>query len=51
MELKVASPAATLRVDSRLDRFHDLVGRAWSAAERLGVQPDPTTRANLQSLG
>lgn len=51
MELKVASPAATLRVDSRLDRFHDLVGRAWSAASRLGVQPDPTTRANLESLG
>ena len=32
MELKLASPAATLRVDSRLERFNELVGRAWSAA-------------------
>ena len=51
MELKVASPAATLRVDSRLERFDELVGRAWSAASRCGVEPDLTTRANLESLG
>ena len=51
MELKVASPAATLRVDSRLERFNELVGRAWSAASRCGVEPDPTTSANLEALG
>ena len=51
MELKLASPAATLRVDSRLERFNELVGRAWSAASRCGVEPDPTTRANLEALG
>ena len=51
MELKVASPSTTLRVDSRLERFNDLVGRAWSAASRCGVEPDPTTRANLEALG
>ena len=51
MELKLASPAATLRVDSRLERFNELVGRAWSAASRCSVEPDPTTRANLESLG
>ena len=51
MELKVASPAATLRVDSRLERFNELVGRAWSAASRRGIEPDPTTRANLEALG
>ena len=51
MELKLASPAATLRVDSRLERFDELVGRAWSAASRCGVEPDPTTRANLEALG
>ncbi len=51
MELKVASPAATLRVDSRLERFNELVGRAWSAASRRGVRLDPTTRANLEALG
>ena len=51
MELKVASPAATLRVDSRLERFHELVDRAWSAASHCGVEPDPTTRANLEALG
>ena len=51
MELKVASPAATLRVDSRLERFPELVGRAWSAASRRGLEPDPATRANLEALG
>ena len=51
MELKVASPAATLRVDSRLDRFDQLVGRAWRAASRCGVELDLTTRANLEALG
>ena len=51
MELKVASPVATLRVDSRLQRFNDLVGRAWSAASRRGVELDPATRANLDALG
>ena len=51
MELKVSSPAATLRVDSRIDRFDELVGRAWSAASRCGVEPDLTTRANLEALG
>lgn len=51
MELRVASSVATLRVDSRLERFDELVGRAWSAASRCGVEPDPTTRANLEALG
>ena len=51
MELRVASPAATLRVDSRLERFDELVGRAWRAASRCGVEPDLTTRANLEALG
>ena len=51
MELKLAGPGATLRVDSRLERFDELVGRAWSAASRCGVEPDPTTRANLEALG
>ena len=51
MELKVASPGATLRVDSRLERFDELVDRAWSAAARLGVELDPWTRDNLEALG
>ena len=51
MELRVASPAATLRVDSRLERFDELVGRAWRAASRCGVELDLTTRANLEALG
>ncbi len=50
MELKVASPAATLRVDSRLERFDELVARAWRAASHCGVEPDLTTRANLANL-
>ena len=51
MELKLAGPGATLRVDSRLERFDELVGRAWRAALRCGVELDTTTRANLQALG
>lgn len=51
MELKIASPSATLRVDSRLERFPELVGRAWHAASRRGLEPDPATRANLEALG
>ena len=51
MELKVASASATLRVDSRLDRFDELVRRVWSAASRTGVDVDATTRANLEALG
>ena len=51
MELKVASPSATLRVDSRLERFDELVRRVWSAASRSGVDVDATTRANLEALG
>ena len=51
MELRLAGPGANLRVDSRLDRFDELVGRAWRAASRCGVEPDPTTRANLEALG
>ena len=51
MELKVAGPAATLRVDSRLERFDELVARVWRVASRTGVEVDPATRANLESLG
>ena len=51
MELKVQSRAATLRVDSRLDRFQELVGHVWCAASRQGVEADPTTRVNLDALG
>jgi len=51
MELKVASPAATLRVDSRLERFDELVARAWRAALRCGVEFDLTTLTNLEALG
>ena len=51
MELRVGSRTATLRVDSRLERFNELVGRVWSAASRLGLELDPTTRANLEALG
>ena len=51
MELKVASPSATLRVDSRLERFDELVRRVWSAASRTGIDVDATTRANLEALG
>lgn len=51
MELKVEGRNATLRVDSRLDRFPELVGHVWRAVARQGVELDPATRANLDALG
>ena len=51
MELRVGSRTATLRVDSRLERFNELVGHVRNAAFRLGMELDPTTRANLEALG
>ena len=51
MELKVEGRTTTLRVDSRLDGFRELVGHVRRAAARQGVEPDPTTRVNLDALG
>ena len=51
MELEVEGRAATLRVDSRLDGFRELVGHVRRAAAHRGVEPDPATRANLEALG
>ena len=51
MELKIGTHATTLRVDSRLERFTELVGRVWNAVARRGLEVDPTTRANLEALG
>ena len=41
----------TVRVDSSLDGFHDVVERAARAAETIGLPLSETTRANLKAMG
>ena len=52
MQLSVGSAGAgTVKVDSSLDGFYDIVERAAAAAEANGVQLTPATQANLKSMG
>jgi hypothetical protein len=52
MQLVVGSTGArTVKVDSSLDGFYDIVERAARAAESRGLELSRTTRANLRSMG
>ncbi len=52
MQLLVGSDGgASVKVDSSLDGFYDIVERAARAAETIGLELSPATRANLQSMG
>lgn len=51
MELKLASGRRTLRIDSRLEGFTDVVQRAARAAERARLDLEPSTLSNLAELG
>ena len=52
MQLSVGSRGnGTVRVDSSLDGFYDIVEKAAGAAVAAGLQLSPATRANLQSMG
>ncbi len=52
MQLLVGSDgSASVKVDSSLDGFYDIVERAAQAAETIGLELSPATRANLQSMG
>lgn len=52
MQLSVGSAGArTVKVDSALEGFYDIVERAARAAESTGVELSVATRANLRSMG
>jgi len=51
MQLELRSGRSTLRVDSRLEGFSELVERSAGAAETRGLPLNPATLANLQALG
>jgi hypothetical protein len=52
MQLSVGSDGGrTVKVDSALEGFYDIVERAAGAAEASGVELSMATRANLRSMG
>jgi hypothetical protein len=51
MELKIQSGGSSLRVDSRLDGFTDVVRQAAAAASHACLELDASTLSNLQTLG
>lgn len=52
MQLSIGSDGGgSVKVDSSLDGFYDIVERAARAAETIGLELSPATRANLRSMG
>jgi hypothetical protein len=52
MQLTVGSAGArTVKIDSSLDGFHDVVERAAEAAKATGLTLSEATRANLRAMG
>lgn len=52
MQLAVGSAGGrTIKVDSALEGFYDIVERAAQAAEANGIELGTATRANLRSMG
>lgn len=51
MELKLRGDGRTLRIDSRLDGFAEIVDRAARAAGEASLALEPATLSNLANLG
>jgi hypothetical protein len=51
MQLQLRAGWSTLRVDSRIAGFPELVRASAKAAEMRGLWLDPATSVNLQALG
>ena len=51
MQMKLAGGGTTIAIDSNLDRFNLVAARAARAAAENALALDPTTLANLESLG
>jgi len=50
MQLTLRKPGVTVKVDSRLEGFLDIVKRAARAGRERDVRVNPVTRANLAAL-
>jgi hypothetical protein len=51
MQLELRAGASTIRLDSRIDGFSQLVDRCAMAAAARGVAPSAATASNLEALG
>jgi hypothetical protein len=51
MQLELRAGASTIRFDSRIDGFNQLVERAALAAAARGVELSAATAGNLEALG
>jgi len=51
MEFIVKGPRRTIRVESTLDGFVELVGETLRETRGRGIEPDERTRTNLRALG
>jgi hypothetical protein len=51
MQLELRSGSSTLRVDSRIEGFTELVEASAKAAEMRGLSLSTATSVNLQALG
>jgi hypothetical protein len=51
MDLKLQGGGMTITIDDRLDRFHEVLARAWEAARAADVGISDTTHANLSAVG
>jgi hypothetical protein len=51
MDLKLKSATSAVSIDDRLDRFDELLARAWAAAHRAEIGISDATNANLIAAG
>jgi hypothetical protein len=51
MDLKLQGSGQTIAIDDRLDRFHEVLARAWEAARAADVGVSEATHANLIAAG
>jgi len=51
MDLKLKGGGQAIEIDDRLDRFHDVLARAFDAARAADVGLSDTTHANLIAAG
>ena len=51
MQLVLKGASGTVRVDSNLDGFEDIIRRTYAAAQARGLNLNQATSENLKSLG
>ncbi len=51
MDLKLAGPVATVSIDDKLDRFNEVLARAWEAARTAELGISDATHTNLIAAG